>query len=232
MRTESALRGGAPRVPAFSPGKSALGKGWGAWGKDDENAFSRSAAKRLGPPAPAATERRPAGPCPFEGALRASTAERDRKAAHRAVPVRRRRSLTGIDSSARGSPSPPNRQQIASFPSSPDLPCGRALWGRFLLGDVGKGGPFFAGLRLRGRRPAETKRKYHAFSVVGGQRQHGNGTRCQCGSALEEWGRLRERRLSEMPRPSSTSPMPSAASQVSGSCSTSMAVMTATTGTR
>ena len=38
---------------------------------------------------------------------------RDRKAARRAVPVRRHRSLTGIDSDARGSPLPPNRQRTA-----------------------------------------------------------------------------------------------------------------------
>ena len=43
----------------YSPGKSARGKGGGLGGKIDENAFSRFAAKRLGPPAPAATERRP-----------------------------------------------------------------------------------------------------------------------------------------------------------------------------
>ena len=37
----------------------------------------------------------------LKGTSRASTAERDQKAAQRAVPVRRRRSLTGIDSRAR-----------------------------------------------------------------------------------------------------------------------------------
>ena len=49
---------GASRVPDASPGKSALGKGWGLGGKG-------------------ATERRPAEPCLLgdKGALRASTAE-------------------------------------------------------------------------------------------------------------------------------------------------------------
>ena len=42
---------GKPRLLETERPKSVLGKGWGAWGKDDENAFSRSAAKRLGPPA-------------------------------------------------------------------------------------------------------------------------------------------------------------------------------------
>ena len=73
-----AIEAGSPRVSAPSPGKSALGKEWGPGGKGDENAFSRSAAKRLGPPAPAATKWRP-----------------------QAVPVGRRRSLTDIDSRAR-----------------------------------------------------------------------------------------------------------------------------------
>ena len=60
-----------------------------------------------------ATEWRPAGTCPLgdAGALRASTAERDRKAARRDVPVRRRRSLTGIDSRARDFPSPQTRNE-------------------------------------------------------------------------------------------------------------------------
>ena len=69
------LGAGLPRVPDSSPGKSALGKGWGTLGE--------------GPPALAAPQR----------------------AARRAVPVRRSRSLTGIDSKARGSPSP-NRKRI------------------------------------------------------------------------------------------------------------------------
>ena len=43
----------------YSPGKSALGKGWGLGGKIAENAFSSFAAKRLGPPAPEATQRGP-----------------------------------------------------------------------------------------------------------------------------------------------------------------------------
>ena len=45
--------------------KARWGRDGGLGGKDDENAFSRSAVKRLGPPAQAATERRPAGPCPL-----------------------------------------------------------------------------------------------------------------------------------------------------------------------
>ena len=73
----------APRPCFFPLIKASWGRDGGLGGKDYENAFSRFAAKRLGPPAPAATERRP-----------------------QAVPVRRQRSLTGIDSRARGSPSP------------------------------------------------------------------------------------------------------------------------------
>ena len=108
------------RLPCILPDKSALGRGWGVWGRR-----GTPPALAEGFPFP------PAGPRLLgdTGALRASTAERDRKAAagrarqatrepygHRqqsaterrpqAVPVRRRRSLTGIDSRARGSPSP------------------------------------------------------------------------------------------------------------------------------
>ena len=43
--------------------------------------------------------------------------------------------------------------------------------------------------------------------------------------------RRREKRLSEMPSPSRMRNMPSAASQVKGSCRMSMEVITATTGT-
>ena len=61
------------------------------------NAFSHLAAKT----APAATERQPEGLCPLRRRkLRASTAERDRKAARRAVPVATQEA-TGIDSRAR-----------------------------------------------------------------------------------------------------------------------------------
>ena len=45
------LWGGVASCPVSSPGKSTLGKGWGAWGKHDGNAFSHFATKRLGPPA-------------------------------------------------------------------------------------------------------------------------------------------------------------------------------------
>ena len=57
-----------------------------------------------------ATEWRPAGPCSLRRRkLRASTAERDRKAVRRAVLVGRRRSLTGIDSRARPNGGPQGR---------------------------------------------------------------------------------------------------------------------------
>ena len=113
--------------------KARWGRDGGLGGRDDENAFSRSAVKRLGPPAQAATERRPAGPCPLAtqepyGHRQQSATERRPKA----VPVAtkeatgidsrarpkggpqgrarwRRRSLTGIDSNARGSPFPPKK---------------------------------------------------------------------------------------------------------------------------
>ena len=81
---------GSSRSPYLPLIKARWGRDGGLGGKDDGNAFSRFAAKRLGPPAQAATERRPAGPCPLRRRkLRASTA-------------------------TRGGPFPQNRQRMAS----------------------------------------------------------------------------------------------------------------------
>ena len=68
--------------------KARWGRDGGLGGKDDGNAFFRFAAKRLGPPAPAETERRP-----------------------EAVPVATKEA-TDIDSSARGSPSPKHAADV------------------------------------------------------------------------------------------------------------------------
>ena len=105
--------------PRLFPGKSALGKGWGAWGEGE----------------PLPRRRRPKGgrrPCPLgdAGALRASTAERDRKAA--AGPCLLGRKALQASTAERGGPLPPNRQQIVLTGPSQQRPS-RMRDGRFFL---------------------------------------------------------------------------------------------------
>ena len=85
--------------------KARWGRVGGLGGEGSRERLFSLRCEKAGPPVQAVTERRPVGPCPLRRRkLRASTAERDRKAARRAVSVATKEA-TGIDSRARGSPS-------------------------------------------------------------------------------------------------------------------------------
>ena len=91
-----------PRSPCIRPDKSALGRGWGAWGEGEH-----LPRRRRGSPSPQTGRARQATQEPYGHRQQSYTSRAggDQKAARRAVSVATKEA-TDIDSKARGSPSP------------------------------------------------------------------------------------------------------------------------------